>query len=163
MFSGMFGSSRESSGALEGAGSSKARSPALVCHVVQGPMSRTCASVLGNSKALHRTVHMAPPESESSPAESRKDRISTCLETLATLGTELVSSDEFREDNGNWASHFTVLAGIPPCNRVGDASGVEIERRQFPCASKIMMDVYQKSVLLELKAVSNNASGIIAI
>ena len=90
-----------SSGALGGAGvarSSEARSPASGSAVAQRPASRARASVQGKFSISHRLVHMAAPEPESSPTDSRKERIATCVETLAALGAELVGSEDSRED-----------------------------------------------------------------
>jgi len=146
-----------------GAGLSEARSPAPGFAVVQGPASRTRTSVQGGSSVSNRAVHVAPPASTSSPSESRKERIATCLETLAALGGELVDSQDSPENDGYVASHVRILAGMTPCGSVWGSGGVDIEPLQFHCVDKIMAPGGEKHVPLEMKAILNSASGITAI
>ena len=110
-----------------------------------------------------RAVHMAPPEPDSSPDDSRKERIATCLETLAVLGTELVGSEGSGEDDGDVTSHVRILVGMVPCNSVGESDGVDIMPLQFYCAANITVPGGEKHAPLELKVVLDSASGITAI
>ena len=59
--------------------------------------------------------------------------------------------------------HVRILAGMAPCNSVGESDDVDIEPVQFHCTANIMVPGGEKHAPLEVKAVLNSASGITAI